>query len=439
MKATNIVELTKQLYFNKPITKETKDYYVPVYNELIEDLRDDIKYSDSQRLSFYIAGQSGSGKTTAMNFVPDDELEKIYHPLYINYRDLLAFQDADIIDVLLMFAYRITENSKKLSKKFNDRLKKIQKKHHGEYEEIIEKSKGKEFVSGIEADFGLSLKFLQLLNLGTKFYGSYKMDKQIRTVTREFFNFKKIDLLDLVNSIIDDWYEEHGTDKKMLVFFDDFDKLRNAEQIHSIFIDNRDYLERINCMKVISVPIHLAANPNFNNAHTNLKIFNIKLNINPIYKYSIEQQEEIIKENKESLTNIIKKRYKGNLINDENEIIEKAIEYSGGILRQFVQLMYDAAKNARRLKAQIIHIHDLEEAIDAKRKQMSITIIGDEIIDLLAQIMKSNKPVSIDNDLFINALLNVQLTAHPNNDIWYDVNPLIKGTVKNYKSDKLEL
>jgi len=255
MKATNITELTKQLYFNKPIGKEDKEFYVPIYQELIEELRDDIKFSDSQRLSFYIAGQSGSGKTTAMNFVPDTEIEKDYYPLYVNFRDLIAPDDSDIIDILLMFAFRITENSKNLSQKFYDRLKKIQKKHHGEYEEIIERSKGKGVEGGFGADFGLSVNFLKLLGLGAKFFGSYKIDKQIRTITREFFNFKKIDLLELVNTIIDDWYEEHGTNKKLIVFLDDFDKLRNAEQIHSIFIDNRDYLERINCMKVVSIPI----------------------------------------------------------------------------------------------------------------------------------------------------------------------------------------
>lgn len=437
MKAKNITELSHQLFYNQPVTIAQKEYYVPIYQELIDILKDDIINEPSQKKTFYIAGQSGTGKTTAMNFLPDDEIKKNFAPLYIDYRDLLNFGDADIIDVLLMLGFKLSEEHKNIKKKFDDTLKKIYETHHGKLEQTTNTAKARKSEAGLEVEAGIGTKFFKLLSLGGKLFTSFKMDKEVRKVTREFFYFKKVELLELTNDIISKWYEVNGDEKKLLIFFDDFDKLRVPKQINSIFLENRTYFENIECLKVVSIPMHLTANHEFNTASTYLKTFYLKLKNNPTHSNHPSSDKNEIEANKKAFVEIIKSRYEGDLI-DEN-VFDKAIEISGGIIRQYVQLLEAAAKKVRRLKGIKISLNDLDDAISEKRKQLSMTIIGEELIKMLLYIHKNNEPYKVDSILFTKAVLYLQVIAHPNFDTWYDVNPLIKDTVLNYSKKKFEL
>ena len=433
----DIIKLAQNLFFDRAIDKKSKKYYVPTYHEQTKELRDEIFFSEIENHSFYIAGQSGTGKTSALNFLPDSKILDNFVPVYINYRDLLAFDDADIIDILLMFAYKLSEKNKKISKKFLSEIEKIDKIHNQNLEIETEKQSAKNAEVGNQSKIGGKIGFLSLFNASTDFFASFTMDKQVRKITREFFTLKKIDLLILVNKIIEKWYEINGTTKKLLVFFDDFDKLRNYEQIHSIFVDNRSFLEQINCKKIISIPVHLATETGFNLPTTKLIVFTIKLRINPLTSYSGEDQKKVIKENEADLIKIIRKRDPKKLI--ELNAIRKAMEYSGGILRQFVQLLGEATVYVRRYGGDKVKVTDVEKAIDAKRLQLSLTIIGQEIIDLYKNVMVNNKQSALNKDDFIYSLLNLRIIMHPNDEYWYDLNPLIKKTVETYSKEKIKL
>jgi hypothetical protein len=428
-----IVKLHRNLFFDKAIEKKQSDLYVPIYDEEIKDLRQRLMLSELENQTFYLAGQSGSGKSTALNFLPDRKILSKYKPVYINYRDLLAFEDVDIIDVLLMFAYRMSEESPKIHKKFYKLIEKLHKIHQQKIEEFEEKSSGRSGMSEFGIGGDIQAKFFSLFQLGAKFFSSFKMDKAYRQVTREFFFLKKRDLLDIVNDIVEEWYAVNGTSRKLLVFFDDFDKLRRSDQIKAIFIENRNFFEDINCRKVISVPVHLATEAGFNTPNTFMQVFTLKLNINPLTAYSKKEQNTAIAKNKRLLTKIVKKRDPNGLI--EKKAIDLAIEYSGGILRQFIQLLREAAFNVIKYKGTTVTVDDVEKALFNKRQQLSLTIIGDKIISLLNYVMKHNKPSTTENNDFVNALLNLQIIAHPNNEFWYDINPIIKSTVTTYAKD----
>jgi len=434
---TNISKLYKNLFFDRALNSSEKHFYVPTYQEQIEKLRTELFFSEIESQSFYVAGQSGSGKTTALNFLPNDEILENFETLYINYRDLIAFDDADVVDVLLMFAYRMTETETSIKEKFYKKLEKIEKTYHKKIEEQTEKTKNQKTQSNVNAGVGGKVNFLTLFKAQADFFASFTMDKNIRNITREFFKFKKLDLLTLVNEIIDEWYIKKGTKKKLLVFFDDFDKLRNYEQIHSIFVDNKNFIEHIKCKKIISVPVHLATAPSFNTPTTKLFVFALKIYSNPITHTNLTTQKKIISDNKKHLIEIITKRDTDKLI--EREAIELAIDFSGGILRQFLQLLREAVVNVGRLNSENITREDVQNAIDDKRKQLSLTIIGTTNIEMFKSIMENNKPLTPDNNNFVEALLNVQIILHPNNDFWYDLNPLIKKTIEIYSKDKLKL
>ena len=138
-KATNIIELANNLYFKEPVPIDQKEFYVPLYTDLIKELREELIYSNSDKETFYIAGQSGTGKTTAMLFLPDEKFKVKYKTIYIDYRNLMAFDDTDIIDVLLIFAFKMSESSKAIEDKFYEDLKNFYKVHKGLLDKVVEK------------------------------------------------------------------------------------------------------------------------------------------------------------------------------------------------------------------------------------------------------------------------------------------------------------
>ncbi len=428
-KATNIKEFANNLV-EKPVSIDNKNFYVPLFKELISEMKDEIINNELENKTIYIAGQSGSGKTSAMNFLPDENINKNFIKIDINYRDLIAFDDIDIIDVLLMFGFKMTDKEPRLKDTFYKKLETIYKKHEGLLTIEKEKVALKNSTLENENTASVGFNFLTFIQAKAKFLTSFKMDKQIRKHTREIFEFRKVDLLEMVNEMIDLWYEYNGSKKKLLVVFDDFDKLRDPKQIYTTFIDNRNFLESIKCTKIISIPIHLATEANFNTSATHLKFFHLILFKNPSIKTHTHQKE--IESNKKLLFDLIYRRGEEKLITQD--ALNYALEYSGGILRQFLSLIYDAAAIVRRLEGVQISKEDVRSAIYTKRKQLSITIIGKDLINLFSKIMKEHKPtiISENDELFIKALLNSQIHIHPNGEYWYDVNPILKRTIENY-------
>ncbi|MBI4647330.1 MAG: hypothetical protein HY738_12270 [Bacteroidia bacterium] len=316
---------------------------------------------------------------------------------------------------------------------FEEKIKKIYDKHINkiETETSVESSNRK----GIEAEAKISFGkqfLLKIINIGAEFRANYQRDKQYRTITREFFQFSKNELLEIVNDLIYKYYEEHGSKKKVLAIFDDLEKIKDIQRINTIFIDNRIYLNDIDCKKILSVPVHLASNPQF--AEVNKYFFNLKIYKNPLCDHEDNKPIEI---NKARLIDSVKKRIESNAELISDDAIKIAIQFSGGNIRQFLQILYKAALNVLILESNKISSNDVEEACQTERLAMEHAILGKELISLLSVIMKDHIPDVPDSDLFVLTLLCLQTILYRNDSVWYDVNPLIKETIKRYSGKRL--
>jgi len=108
-KAVNINELANNLIPENFLKPEDKDVYVPIYEDILEVLRNMIINDQVESQAFFVAGQAGTGKTTALNFFKTEALEEHYHIKFINMRDFLDLSDVDIIDFLLAFAFALVK------------------------------------------------------------------------------------------------------------------------------------------------------------------------------------------------------------------------------------------------------------------------------------------------------------------------------------------
>jgi len=438
--ASNIAELYNNL---QPHTilfeKSDKDQYVPLYEDLLNRLRTEITVNQRRDATFYIAGQSGTGKTTAMNFLPDTRLNKKFEIVYLYGRDLFDPNDVDVIDILLMFSFKLIEGKKELGKIFYERLDKIYKKHTGALEEEIKKQRGTSAEVGLDGQLSAGFKFFHWIKAKAEFFSTFKMDSEYRKTTRIFFQFKKLDLLNLCNEIVNKYYESLPTGKNLLVVIDDLDKMRDISQIQKIFIDDRNYINQIACKKVISIPVHLPSLPQFPLGDASTYFFELKLNLNPLRTYTKKVKEEqlkVINKNHDLMKKIVLQRICKNKTLLDDSSIDLAISKSGGLVRQYIRILNHAALKIMTLVGNdgTINGPDIENSLLEERNLLGRSVIGKEKINMLKDVMNHKTPAQ-DNNLFIESILGNLILVNQNGDPWYDINPVIESTVKQYGTD----
>ncbi|MEM8526966.1 MAG: hypothetical protein AAGG68_20170 [Bacteroidota bacterium] len=436
-KAENIIELYRNLNPFKPLDPHMdKDQFINFYKNIIDDLRFQIIMGDIPQQTLYVTGQTGTGKTTALLFLPDETIEQDFETINLMADELFDLNDIDIIDILLRLSFELIEDHPKLQQTYTEELEKIKKKVEGRYEETLENSAANKQNVGGSVGFGngdgwkLGLhQMLSMIGVNVDFKASLERDKSVRKVTREIFTFNKEDLKGMVNKIIHE-LEEIIAPKKVLLVFHNLERLQDANQINSLFVDNRQFLEQINCRKLISGPVILTTNPKFmGETH----VFSIKLDHYPEDKDLISKQT--IDQNKANLKKVIESRIAegANLI--EPDAIELAIKLSGGIIRQFIYIVRNAAKRvAMYNKEGAISVNDIREGANqyAKNVLVSFKITLDEQIAILRSVAKSPHPdVTEDHqDTLLQLILGNQIIVRQNDRAWYVLNPLVAKAIE---------
>jgi DNA polymerase III delta prime subunit len=431
-KAKDINEFANNLDPGNFLESKDKDVYVPIYEDQLKLLRNMVINDQVESQAFFVAGQAGTGKTTALNFFKTETLEKHYHIKYINMRDFLDLSDVDIIDFLLAFAFALVKKTS-IENSYYEKLVDLQKKHKGELletvEQVSEREKGIEFKG--EGSIGGGL--LNIVKLKAEIIPNLKLDSNYRQTIRQVFRLTKPFLSKLVNEVIEAYVEKIARGKKLLVIIDDLDKMRKVEQINSIFIENRNYIFSLSCKKILSIPIYLAKMPEISNySQYPIHQFILRLKPNPINGEAGKEEKEKIEVNWQMLRRVIRARVQEDITLIDNDALEEAIDQSGGIIRQLIRIVYVAAVNVRTLEGTKISPDDIKEAVNALRNNMAGTIISTNKINMLHTILEKNVPVSETSTGFIELLQSNNVLAYENGEPWYEVNPIIRNTVKVY-------
>ncbi len=434
--ATTINELANALIPNRfPDRDEDENIYVPVYEKLLARLRDRVLYTELDNQTLFVTGQSGTGKSTALNFLSDDEVARHFHVVHVNMDKLVDPDDIDIIDVLLMLGFQLSATDAGLRKKYFKKLDHLQKINDGILEEESSTSRGRTATTGVEANAGLKTAPWSFLTLGAKLFANYKLDQDYRRKTREIFQIKKSDLLGQINALIEDWHTTCSEGRKLLMIIDGMEKIREKALLDDIFYKNRNYLINLNCQKIIAIPIPCARNAEITAVCSPIEHFIIRLKSNPL---DADSDSTVVDTNKGLLRDIVRRRIadgcSASLI--ESDAIEEAIEMSGGHIRQFIHILHEAAVRVRRLKAERVSKHDVEKAWQTLKTSMSVAITSKESISLLNEIRKTNVPTTADSEAFIAAVQGNQILAYINGEPWFEVNPLIEETVRVYASQQ---
>lgn len=419
-KATSIDEIYSVFAHEKSLKKEDKDLYVNLYEKDLKRFVNALIKNQIPTKTFYIAGQSGNGKSTILNLLTTKypELENKYEFFYISGKTIFDYEDVNIVDILLMIANQLVQNCKNIENSYIEKLRKFQDISNGTLE--ISESESSTQSEEIKANASLKVgaNFFNMLKVGMDFLSSYRLNDTARKDARRVFKIYKKELIDFVNEIILDYKTEKNLGKELLIVIDDLEKKENTDKL---FLEDLRSLDEINLVKIVTMPIHLKRTQTF--LEKEVREFALKLN-----HFDDKPNEE----DKKLLIKVVESRIE-NLSLIDKDVIELAVEKSGANLRQLMKLIHFAAEEASTFESRKITMKELEYSIEFLQKELSSPVIM--LKSFLKEILEHKMPKEED----INSLENLGKAtkmglafAYFNGKTWYEVNPLITDVLISY-------
>ncbi len=434
--ATDLREFFRIMNPGTYLKMEDKDFYVSIYDQITAEIRLELEELSTPNVTIYVSGQPGSGKTTALNFLPDAELEEEFIVELLYGADLFDLEDLEIVDILLLLSNTLVRDYPELQKLFSEKLNRIVKTLQGRYQEVATKQEDEQTSKGVGIKGWLRgnpfAAFFNIIGVEANAFADYKLNYEKRRLVREVFTPSITDLLELTNEVIEKFLEKKDPTgkKQLLLVFHELNHIKDLENINKLFVRNRFYLEGIKARKVITIPVSLEPDPSFN-PNPKPRFLGLKTRHSPLE--DDEENNELSNKNRDLLRSVVTKRIaeKGGILS--SEALEFAIDQSGGNVRQLVSILYYAARKVRTLRGEHISLSDAMDGAKVVRRDLERSLISSDKIKLLDYIRRNAVPAGSDDPaLFRECLLSNQVFIYQNGKTWYALNPLIEDTVKLY-------
>ncbi|MCV6608355.1 MAG: hypothetical protein OIF32_09090 [Campylobacterales bacterium] len=421
MKAKNIEEIYHIFDGQKFLTEKEKEFYVDTYSNILKDFQLALQINQNPKKTFFVAGQSGNGKSTALNYMPvnNEKINEKFKIVNIEAKDFFQYEYVDIMDILLTIGIVLIEGEDELEKEFLKELEEYKEEKLGtlKKENIeIEADKGSNEASIFT---GMKVNLLSLFSSGAEFKSRYLSERETRESVQKVFKADKKKITDIINTLIRKYHQKNQDRKVLLVI----DGLERKDNIEHIFSDDLYVFDEIECEKIITIPVNLATKKSF--VEKKVINFNLKISDNPFGESSNQQATT----NYNHLKEVVFKRLESKDLITE-KAVEKAVDYSGGNLRQLVRIIHESALKALSNESQQIDLFEVENVIEELRSQFSMSLVGR--VDVLEHVRNNNMPLNEKEDKFIASIKDNMIFAYFNGSVWYEVNPIVKKTVELY-------
>lgn len=438
-KASDLIEVSQIFDPQKVLTLEDSEIHQDeIYQSTIKPLKMKLLTNQIPTKTFFICGQIGMGKSTALNYLPDETITKKFEVKYLTGRELFAIHDIDIVDILLMIGFELIKGTS-LENTYYEGLNKLKDINLENLK--ISKEQTWDFENQKEDKKDIGAKFDILVSkFDGKIFKNLRMNERERQSIREIFSIDKANLIEFINDIILDYKTDVMQDnKELLLIIDDLEKIVDKDIINKVFVDDNWVFHQINCVKIIPIHIFLPlGNSMFNN---DLIEFDFRIDINKLDDVKVSDDEiQKVEKNKDILKDLIKVRLEDESF-IEPDAYDEIIKYSGGNLRQLIEIIYQASINqlvVSDAKGKSITVEDVKWGVGEISNRLSKAAISK--IKVLNQVNTMHKlfdePTQKDLEDFDSLLLDNLIFLHKNGTYWCDVNPIIQKTVEVYAKSK---
>ena len=419
-KATTIEEVFQVFAPEEVLTIDDIDFYVDLFG--LDFKRFVVALQTNQVISktYFIAGQSGNGKSSVLNLLTKTypKIDDKYDFIHIPGRKVFLYEDIDIVDILLIIGFKLTEANDALKPKFLEELKKLEALNQGLLEESSTQIDTEKRDRTAKVYLKAGARFFGFLNAGADLESSYKVNEEIRTDARRFFKIQRKALIDLINGIIQAYKRQNEVPQDVAIIIDDLEKKDNVDDL---FIKDIPLLNELKAVKIITMPIHLKRTQTFSAYDT--REFGLKVKTRGGEPHRTDM--DLLKE-------VVRKRLDDAALIDE-AAIDLAVEYCGGNVRQLIRLVHLAAEEAIVFEGTRITQGEMQTAVGRLERDFSNQVML--MKSFLGGIAEHKNCDDDDDNLakLAKATRQELVFAYFNGHVWYDLNPVAVKPLQLYQ------
>lgn len=382
----------------------------------LEELRDKFMYVPGVYQQVLYLGHVGSGKSTMLGKFAE-YMQDEYDVVQLSLIDFMNVSDPTFADLLYVLFYAVYSAFKKdLNRITASVLEDVYK--HWYAITVFEDEERKDFDSQVKA--GLDVK---LGILFAKISNSFKMNSAHRVTVKNTVSANISEYITSLNRLLDECAKL--SEKPLLFIIDNLDKRMTEASAREFFINRGSLFRDINLRMVLTAPIILSYIPE----NTTL--------LRQSFSY-IEKCPMIMVTNPDGTKNdlgirtlkeVVYKRVDSSLIDDN--CLETAILFSGGVLRDLLRMVVDAASLASVGHASYICEKHMRIAMQRLQNDYE-NVFRSSYLNVVRAIYENPRKPIEDEHTFLT-LLSAGIVIEYNGIQWKGIAPAIVRYLKELR------
>ncbi len=364
-------------------------------------------------------GHRGCGKTTLLNELALEIRKRGLFVEFFSIANMVEMSDVNHINILYAIALRLLrraiKNEVPIPASTQEALK-----------TWFTQTKSVTYTDQLKQEMGLGGDFFKL------FTAKLQKEDSFREEIKETYERRVSELAQHIDQIAA--AIQAATGKEVLVIIDDLDKL-DLGVVEPIFRDNINALFSPRIRILFTIPIAVVREPELVEILESQSSI-LLLSVTKFFTRAASHQPEAqpIEANVARLESILERRIDADLI--EPEVLRQMVLLSGGVLRELVRLGQECCRECMlrfELEPEIrdvkIDSEILTAAVRELRKQYARPL-GNNLYDLLRQTYESFTPPDAGDPKFLELLHGLYVLEYENDDLWYDLHPLVTDLLK---------
>ena len=420
---------------------EDEKYYIDFSSvrggKIIQELRDNITFFSPDRPTCVLfTGHIGCGKSTELLRLKAELEGEGFYVVYFESSEDMEMADVDIGDFLLSVARRVSQSLADMSLDEPSLLKDLLQ---GAWRVLNAEVVGmKAKLPGV-GDVGVSSdsdKFSLAFGIG-EITAKTKDDATLRGRLNQYLGPQKTKLLEAINSeLLEPAIEKlkQQGKKGLVVIVDNLDRVDSRAkswgrpQQEYLFIDQSEYLTKLGCHVVYTMPLALKFSNDYGNLTQRfpedpkvLPMVPVQLPDGSIFEPGMVLLRQMVLARAFPDLNPQQRLNQITQVFDNAKSLDRLCQVSGGHVRDLLRLLNNWIQKERKLP---LSRKTLEALIRYRRNEMTMQISDDEW-ELLRQVKKRKK---VRGDLEYQALVRSRLVFEyrdAGGESWFDINPIL--------------
>ena len=414
-KANNISEIINTCGYYPLNTEERIKFYVDTSAARGVDVLSELKNSffllpnNCQQVLFL--GHIGSGKSTLLYQLEQSLYDK-YKIIRFSVQEFLDIKEMTFADLLCAMYQVILDSCDDLTDEENDSLTQV---YRTWYDNIVKETEYSEDASiQLTAEAGLSVKTV-FLNLLSKFNSSLKYGTVDKTTIKSHIGRDIDDYIEMLNELIS--ISDSHSSKPLLLMFEDLEKIPK-DKAEDIFLTKAYYFRKIKANMLLTTPIYLKYYSEFRSIISQNYSSFVRCPIIAVIEPNTNLPS---RDGVELLKTLIWKRVSKELI--EEAALEDAIMFSGGVIRDLLWIICEAAKRCMNNKSEVIEQKDIKHGFEKLQEIFGDGLRGDKI-EKIKNVYAN--PYSLIQDEEELKLMRSEIIIEYNCKQWRGIHPAVE-------------